>query len=259
MLVMLASVLLGPVAFTLFFLILSLLCLSEFYSLVKLEAVNPQRISGTLLGFFVFVILGLHYIHHVDLAYLLLAVPIMCLIYIAELYSKSSSPFNNIAYTFLGVLYAVLPFCFFYVLGFLDGLYNFRYPIGFMLLLWANDTGAYLFGIKLGKNKLFERHSPKKTWEGLLGGMFTSLLVAFILSNYWQELSLLHWYVVSLIIVCFGSCGDLIESMLKRSVNTKDSGSLLPGHGGLLDRFDGLLLSAPIVFVYLYCIKILFS
>jgi phosphatidate cytidylyltransferase len=258
-LVMLASVLFGPITFTLFFLILSLLCLNEFYPLIKQEDVKPRRVAGTLLGFAGFAILGLYYTNDISITYLLLIVPFVSAIFIAQLYSKSPSPFNDIAYTFLGVVYVVIPFCFFYALGFLDGLYNFRYPLGFMLLLWASDTGAYLVGMNLGKNKLFERHSPKKSWEGFLGGMLFGLIVAFILSNYWNELSLLHWTLVSLIIACFGAYGDLIESMLKRSVNTKDSGSLLPGHGGLLDRFDGLLLSAPIVFVYLYCTKILLN
>jgi phosphatidate cytidylyltransferase len=111
--------------------------------------------------------------------------------------------------------------------------------------------------VRLGKIKLFERHSPKKTWEGLGGGLFTSLLVAFILSTYYTELAAVHWAIISVIIVMVGTCGDLTESMLKRSLHAKDSGSLLPGHGGLLDRFDGLLLAAPIVFTYLYFVLVL--
>lgn len=180
--VMLAAVLLGPTAFTVFFGFLSLFCLNEFYPLVKLEDVKPQRLAGTLLSGVMFAVLGLHYLSDLSLAYLLAAVPILSGIYIGQLYSKSSSPVNNMAYTFFGIVYAVIPFGFFYALAFLDGVYDYRYPLGFMLLLWASDTGAYLFGMNLGKNKLFERHSPKKTWEGLFGGMLTSLVVAFILS-----------------------------------------------------------------------------
>src|ERR1035437_3005527 len=121
-------------------------------------------------------------------------------------------------------------------------------------MLWAHDTGAYLFGIKFGKTPLFERHSPKKTWEGLMGGMGISLLVSLILSYFYAELSALHWAVISIIISVFGTYGDLVESMLKRSMDKKDSGSILPGHGGLLDRFDGLLLSAPLAYIYLYLV-----
>jgi phosphatidate cytidylyltransferase len=121
-------------------------------------------------------------------------------------------------------------------------------------MLWANDTGAYLFGMKFGKRKLFERHSPKKSWEGFFGGMFTSVLVAVGLSFICTENVAIIWVGMAILIASFGTLGDLVESMLKRSLDTKDSGGLLPGHGGLLDRFDGLLLAAPVVYAYLYLI-----
>ncbi|MDF3077917.1 MAG: Phosphatidate cytidylyltransferase [Sphingobacteriaceae bacterium] len=251
-LVMLASVLLGQYTFTVFFLLLSLLCLDEFYRLTKTDAVKPQRFSGILLGIAIFIPTSLHFLFNTDWAYLLVTAPLLTLVFLGELYRTSKTPFHNIGYTLLGIMFAVVPFEFFYSMAFISGEYNFHLPLGFMLLLWASDTGAYLFGVKLGKTKLFERHSPKKTWEGLGGGLFTSLLVAFILSTFYTEIEPVHWAVASLIIVVFGTFGDLTESMLKRSLNAKDSGSLLPGHGGLLDRFDGLLLAAPLVFVYLY-------
>jgi phosphatidate cytidylyltransferase len=121
-------------------------------------------------------------------------------------------------------------------------------------MLWASDTGAYLFGSKFGKTRLFERHSPKKSWEGFFGGMLTSVAVAFVISLYFSEISFLIWSGMAVLIVCFGTLGDLVESMLKRSLDVKDSGSFLPGHGGLLDRFDGLLIGAPVVYSYLYLI-----
>src|SRR5690606_28110217 len=105
-------------------------------------------------------------------------------------------------------------------------------------------------------NRLFERHSPKKSWEGFFGGMLSALLVSFLIAGWFTELSYLNWASAALIIVIFGTMGDLTESMLKRSLNTKDSGNLLPGHGGLLDRVDGLLFAAPMVFVYLYLVNI---
>lgn len=252
MLVMLGSVLLGAYAYTFFFLALTLLCLDEFYRLTETEFIKPQRRWGMLLGLAVYIPISFHYSRGDDWDYTLAIIPVMIFIFIAELYRKRPNPFHNIAYTFLGVVFAVIPFTLFHAMAFLEGDYNFHFPLGFMLLLWASDTGAYLFGVKLGKHKLFERHSPKKTWEGLAGGLVTSLLVSIILSMYFTELSSVHWAVMSAIIVVFGTLGDLTESMLKRSMDAKDSGSLLPGHGGLLDRFDGLLLAAPLVFVYLY-------
>ncbi len=249
--VVLASMLLGKYTFTAFFLLISLFCLNEFYRLVKSETAKPQREWGLLLALVVCIPFCLHFLKNMDWAFLLLVIPVSISIYFCELFSKDSAPFNNISYTFFGVIYAVLPFCFFYSMAFFDGYFNYHYPLGFLLLLWANDTGAYFFGIKLGRTKLFERHSPKKSWEGFFGGMLTSLGVAVILRSQFNELSFINWALVAMIIVVFGTMGDLTESMLKRSIDIKDSGTLLPGHGGLLDRFDGLLLQLQ-WFLYIY-------
>lgn len=253
--VMLASVLLGAYAFTLFFLILSVLCTEEFYKLVRTDEVKPQKRWGMVLVISIYLPLSLYVFKGEPMVYMLICVPIAVLIIVAELYRKLKNPFHNIAYTLFGVLFAALPFCFFYAMAFIDGDYSTHYPLAFLIMLWSNDTGAYLFGISLGKHRLFERHSPKKSWEGFVGGSLCSMLAAFVISLYFRELPLIHWLGVSAIIVSAGTLGDLSESMLKRSLSTKDSGSLLPGHGGLLDRFDGLLLAAPLVFVYLQFFK----
>lgn len=250
-LVMLAAVLLGEKTFAAFFILLSLLCLDEFYRLVKTDTLKPQRITGALLALSIFIPVLLHLNHFDEKNSLIIAIPIAVLIFISELYRKSKVPYQNIGLTFLGIILTILPFCFFAGIGFADGSYNFHYSLGFLILLWSSDTGAYLFGRSIGKNKLFEKHSPKKTWEGFFGGMIVSLLAAFILSTQFREVSYLHWAMMSLIIVIGGTYGDLCESMLKRSFDVKDSGTLLPGHGGVLDRFDGLFIAAPLVYVYL--------
>lgn len=254
--VMLASILFGEYAFTVFVLILSLLCTEEFYRLVKTESVRPQKRWGLALLISIYLPLSQYFSEGENLKYVLICIPVAVLIVVAELYRKHANPFHNISYTLFGVLYAGVPFCFFYMLAFSAGSYSTHYPLAFLILLWASDTGAYLFGIKLGRHKLFERHSPKKTWEGLAGGMITSVAAAAIISFYFHDLRLMEWMGMALIIVCAGTLGDLSESMLKRSVSVKDSGQILPGHGGLLDRFDGLLLASPLVFVYLQLIRV---
>ncbi|TKC12661.1 phosphatidate cytidylyltransferase [Pedobacter polaris] len=253
--VMLASLLNGY-AFTGFYLVLSIVALLEFYKMVKIGGIRPHRNIGIFAASVMFSLTAAYHFFQFELKYLLLIVPLIFSVFIFELYKKNKIPFANISYTFVGFIYVTIPFCFFFSLGFLVDfhVYNFHLPLAFLLLLWASDTGAYLFGVRFGKNRLFERHSPKKSWEGFFGGMLTSLVVSYLISLQFTEMSAAVWGGMSVLIVCFGTLGDLVESMLKRSLDTKDSGSFLPGHGGFLDRFDGLLIAAPVVYVYLYLI-----
>lgn len=247
--------LLGAYIFTLFYLTLSLLCLLEFFTLVKTTGIRPHRTIGYIAGFTLFASVAVKHFFELESKWLLVNIPLFFGIFISELYKKSTIPFSNIAYTFLGLVYAVVPFIFFYNIAYISGNYNANLALGFFILLWTNDTGAYLFGVKFGKKRLFERHSPKKSWEGFLGGILTGVLVASLLANYYLEYTVYQWVGMAVLISCFGTLGDLVESMFKRSLNVKDSGNLLPGHGGVLDRFDGLLMAAPVVFVYLYLIS----
>ncbi len=253
-LVMLASLLSGAYVFVTFYIFLSLMCLVEFFTLVKTTGLRPHKSIGYIAALIIFGSVAGRYFIDFESKWLLINIPLFFGIFIRELYKKSALPFSNIAYTFLGLIYAVVPFIFYVSLAFISGEYNFHLALGFFLMLWANDTGAYLFGVKFGKSRLFERHSPKKSWEGFFGGIFTSVLVAYIISHFYNDYAVYHWMMMGLIISCFGTLGDLVESMFKRSIDIKDSGKILPGHGGVLDRFDGLLLSAPVIFVYLYLI-----
>jgi phosphatidate cytidylyltransferase len=255
--VMLGSMLFGHYPFGIFFLVLTLLCLWEFYGLVKQSGVSPNVQTGMLNGFFIYAIFAL-ITYQDSLTYhklLFLLTLTISAIFIQELFKKSMAPFTNIAYTLAGLVFVCLPFTFFHALAYIKGGFNFHYPLAFLILLWCNDTGAYLAGQAFGRTKLFERHSPKKTWEGFFGGIIIGAGAALIIGYYFKELPWNRWVAVAILISCFGTLGDLIESMFKRSINVKDSGSLLPGHGGLLDRFDGLLLAAPIVYTYLYLIS----
>lgn len=253
-LVMLIALLSGAYVFTGFFMFLSLVCLIEFFTLVKTTGIRPHRTIGYIAAIIIFASVAGRYFIAFETKWLLINIPLLFGIFIRELYKKNTIPFSNIAYTFLGLFYTVVPFIFYVSIAFITGTYNFHLALGFFLMLWANDTGAYLFGVKFGKTRLFERHSPKKSWEGFIGGIFTSLLVAYIISIYFKDYAYFHWLIMAFIISTFGTLGDLVESMFKRSIDIKDSGSILPGHGGVLDRFDGLLLSAPVIFVYLYLI-----
>lgn len=254
--VMIASNLLGPYVFSSFYLLLSGFCLFEFYKLVREGGMAASRETGITNGALLFLVIAANFYSPTGRFIYLLPVTFSA-IFIQELYKKTPAPFTNIAFTFLGIIFAVVPFMFFHAMAFMNvaQVFNFHIPLAFLIILWSNDTGAYLVGSKMGKNKLFERHSPKKTYEGLIGGIIISAIAALILAHFYTELSWQQWVIVSILISCFGTLGDLVESMFKRSINVKDSGGILPGHGGLLDRFDGLLMAAPIVYAYLYFIS----
>jgi phosphatidate cytidylyltransferase len=257
--VMLGSIFLGGYTFTFFYLLLSMLALFEFFKLIQTAGIKPHKTIALIAAAVIFLLTASYPYELFEKRLLLLVIPLITAVFIAELYRKEQQPFVNIALTFAGLVFVTMPFCFFYALGFLNDSaetvpYNFHLPLSFLLLLWASDTGQYLFGVKFGKTPLFARHSPKKSWEGFLGGVFTSVLVSYLLSLWFTELNAFVLAGMAIIIVGFGTLGDLVESMLKRSLNVKDSGDILPGHGGFLDRFDGLLIAAPLVYAYLYLI-----
>ena len=240
----------GSYTFTLLFSLISLFSLLEFYKIIQKK--HPANIPiGIILGVGILSIYGLLSFEAENIY--VLCLPFICIIalFLGELYHKTNQAFIRIAFSITGVIYTILPFICFMQLGFLNTAFSPTIPLGFLILLWSNDTGAYLSGKFLGKHKLFERHSPNKTWEGFFGGITLALISAYILAQYASILPLHIWLISASIIGVFGTYGDLIESMLKRSYGIKDSGHILPGHGGLLDRFDGLLLAAPILYLFL--------
>jgi phosphatidate cytidylyltransferase len=253
--VMLASLLTGHYPFGAFYLLLGLFCQFEFYGLIKKAGYAPNYSAGLLNGAFIYVAFALISFNHAVQPLLFLVPVTFSAIFIQELFKKSATPFQNIAFTFLGLAFTIMPFTFFHAMAYVKGDFNFHIPLGFFVMLWANDTGAYLTGRAFGRTKLFERHSPKKTWEGFIGGLVISGVAGYVLSISYTEIEWKQWVSIALLISCFGTLGDLVESMFKRSINVKDSGSILPGHGGLLDRFDGLLIAAPIVYSYLYFVS----
>ncbi len=257
-LILISAILYSKYSYACLFFIITILGVWEFYTLTIKDDVKPFRILGTIIGGSLFLVTFLIITQTISFKFLILLLIASLLTFFAELYRKQKDPFKNIAFTFLGLIYVALPFSLLSLLvidiqtGFL---YRGEILLGYFLILWANDTGAYLSGRWFGKNKLFERISPKKTWEGAMGGALFSIGVAILCSRFYLSINLLDWIIISIIIVITGSLGDLVESLFKRSIDVKDSGNILPGHGGILDRFDGLLLSVPFVLAYL----ILFS
>lgn len=247
-----ASVSLGQWTYFAIFLGIVVLALLEFYKLAGLDGMVPQKYFGTFCGGMIYVLSFLIESGKIPFQYYYLIFPIVSFVYMIKLYKKfERKPFTNIAYTFLGIFYVAIPFSLLNIAVFDEAGYHFEVILGCLLILWASDTGAYFAGTFFGKRKLFERISPKKSWEGFFGGAALALLFAFGVSKYLDYLDTVQWLVVAVIIIVAGTFGDLIESLLKRSIEIKDSGTTLPGHGGFLDRFDGLLISAPFIVAYL--------
>ena len=190
--------------------------------------------------------------------------------FISELYTKAPNPINNWAYTMLSQMYIALPFAMVNVLAFRgvgNGVvYNYLAPLSVFVFLWTNDTGAYLSGSLFGKHKLFPRVSPGKSWEGSIGGGLLVLLVSALVGMYQNSdmhetatellLTVPQWMGLGLVVVFFGTWGDLVESLFKRTIGIKDSGNILPGHGGMLDRFDSSLMAFPAAVIYLYTLTL---
>ena len=222
------------------------------------ENIKVNRFISTIAGVYFFIAvaafrIGIATNFVIFVPYLLTVV----YLFISELYLKQKDPVNDWAYTMLGQMYIALPLSMINILGFEVSAngntisYNMLIPLCVFIFLWLNDTGAYCSGSLFGKHKLFPRISPAKSWEGSIGGFVASMLVAAILSYYFKDLASWQWYICGAIIVVAGTYGDLVESLFKRSIQIKDSASTIPGHGGFLDRFDGLLLSIPFILTFL--------
>ncbi|WP_114777565.1 phosphatidate cytidylyltransferase [Botryobacter ruber] len=246
------GILFGEWTYFLLFLGLTLLGILEFYRLVALqEGVKPNKGLGVTLGGFIYVAAFLVERELVAAELLYLLPPVLFLVFVLELYRKLPQPFTNVAFTVLGALYIAIPFGLLHLLAYLQEAYSWQPVLGLLLLIWAADTGAYIFGKSFGKHKLLARVSPGKTWEGWAGGVLMAVAVAWLLSFFFADLELYQWIGVAVIVSVFGVLGDLAESLLKRSLGVKDSGTLLPGHGGILDRFDSLLMVIPFVVAFL--------
>lgn len=249
---LLGSMYYSPYSFWILMLALTVLTQYEFYKLLGMSGSLPLKIYGTFCGALIVCLTFFIESFKIGFQFYYIMVPMLTLTFFIKLYRKKDTrPFENLGYTFLGIIYVALPFALVNELAFLDHVFQPLLPIGVLLILWVNDSGAYFSGRLLGKRKLFERISPKKTWEGFVGGAVFALIASFFYAKYSQILDTTQWMCIAAIIVITGTLGDLVESLFKRSIAIKDSGSIIPGHGGFLDRFDGLLLSMPFIVTFM--------
>ncbi|MDN5553960.1 phosphatidate cytidylyltransferase [Prevotella sp.] len=261
----------SPRAMVALFALITGMAVWEYTGLVnQRENIKVNRFISTIAGVYFFIAvaafrIGISTNFVIFVPYLLTIV----YLFISELYLKQKDPINDWAYTMLGQMYIALPFSMINILGFEvsangNGIsYNMLIPLCVFIFLWLNDTGAYCSGSLFGKHKLFPRISPAKSWEGSIGGGILVMIVAGVIGYMTNEngastshLSVIGWIGLGLTVVVFGTLGDLVESLFKRTLNIKDSGNILPGHGGMLDRFDSSLMAIPAAVIYLYTIQI---
>lgn len=251
--VILGSILAGPWTFALVFGFFSVMILREFYHLAGTAGLFPQKKVGLTMGGTIFVLtfLNLKGVLSVSLAGLIL--PMLFVIPILELYRAKSNALENVAVTIFGILYISMPISLFSLYVFPNfpsgGRYDPDLLIILFILVWVYDSGAYLFGVTMGKHRLFERISPKKSWEGFFGGMLLSVVVAILINLFFSGYDLKFLIPFAIAISASGTVGDLFESLIKRNLGIKDSGNFMPGHGGWLDRFDSILFASPFVYI----------
>jgi phosphatidate cytidylyltransferase len=256
---MLGAILWSP--WTLFALLLAIsgIALYEYYSIFRARGYTPLVKGGIISGFLILLFIFLERQSFVPTKYLdLIMVPVIGM-WFSFILVKRTDMIHSLMITITGLLYIILPLSLipFIAQNQVTGFeYNPEILIGTLLIIWTYDTSAYICGILFGKHKMAPSISPKKSWEGFFGGMVFAILLGFLYARFTSLLNITDWIILSFIIVLTGTAGDLFESLIKREAGVKDSGKIMPGHGGILDRFDSLLLIIPFVFLYLYLIKI---
>ncbi len=256
--IVVGSVLWNKYSFATVFIAFSALASAEFYHLTKDLTHTPRgtRFVDILGSILLFLTLYIYADKDFNMSGIITVPYIVYFLvrFIMQLYDKVERPLEGWAYSFLGQIYVALPFA-------LCNILYFRFSplilLSLCVFIWINDTGAYLVGCTIGKHRLFERISPKKSWEGFWGGLILAATAAYIASLYFNDLNTWQWIGLALTCSIFGTWGDLCESLIKRSLNVKDSGNMLPGHGGWLDRLDSVLLAAPAAILYLFIVMTL--
>ncbi len=254
-LVMLTAIIASSYSYALLFLLILYRGIAEYSDLFKETEVRPNRVLSYGISILLFAASFLIAQGILETKYLFVLFPMFQIVMAAELYRKKEKPLENLAATFFSIIYLAIPLSLINFLVFpeiLPGkIYTPKLLIALFCLIWIYDSGAYLVGISIGKHRLFERISPKKSWEGAVGGTISALIAAYFISGFIPEIKLGHWFAIGFLTVISATFGDLTESMLKRYFGIKDSGNLLPGHGGILDRFDSLFFAAPVLVFYL--------
>ena len=262
--VLIGAILYGSKSFGMLFVFITGMAIAEFCGIVKKHRQSTFSTGLAVLGgAFLFIALFV-LCHGTDINPVTLLTPYIAIVayaFIRQLFDTKSKPLDNYAYFALSQIYIALPFALLNILATVgtepETTYSWLMPLSIFIFIWCNDSGAFCVGCTIGRHKMFERISPKKTWEGFIGGAVVAIAAGVVMSHFFEIMNVWQWMGFAAVVVVSGTLGDLIESSMKREMQIKDSGNILPGHGGMLDRFDSTLLAIPCVLIYLNLIGIL--
>lgn len=255
--VLIGGILYNQYSFLIVFSLITTLALYEFYGLIcKTKNAEINRVLNTIGGLLLFI--GGYFFFSSPDKQLITLVPYgiyILSLFISELFLKGNNPIQALAYAALGQIYLAIPLSLLSYLAFgydmANGAYHYAFLLALFVFIWVNDSFAYLTGSLFGKHRMCERISPKKSWEGFVGGAIFTIAASVVFANYFTQLPVWGWVGYAITMIIFGTLGDLVESLFKRTLNVKDSGNLLPGHGGILDRIDSVIFSIPALFIYI--------
>ena len=257
---------LRPISMIFLFALVTGLTVWEYGGLVnEWDDIQVNRFISTVAGVYLFLAFAGYCTGYTPATVFIPYLVTVIYLIISELFTKAPNPINNWAYTMLSQMYIALPYSMINVLAFQSNAegevsFNYMLPLSLFIFLWVNDTGAYCCGSLLGRHKLFPRVSPGKSWEGSIGGaifvVIAAAVIGYLVGGMQGGYSIPVWIGLGLTVVVFGTLGDLVESLFKRTLGIKDSGSILPGHGGMLDRFDSSLMAIPAAVIYFYTLSL---
>lgn len=260
--VIVACILWKSATFTVLFTAVTGLCIREFCQIMnEQESIQINATVCTISGMYFFLAMSGFCSGRMPSAVFIPYLLSIVYLFVSELYLRSTHALNNWAFSMLSQMYISFPLATLNALAFQQAgngnaiIYNPILPLSVFIFIWSNDTGAYCFGTLLGRHKLFPRISPHKSWEGSAGGALIALIASQVIACFEPTINRLAWLGLALTVVVFGTWGDLVESLMKRQLRIKDSGDILPGHGGWLDRFDSSLLAIPASVIFLYFIN----
>ena len=238
-------------AFALFAMVL-IITVYEFFKMCLKKNITPQVVPNIIISVFIYALFFLTENNIIDDKFRIILIPLGLVVPVIEIFRQKQNPVQNIAFTLLAIIYFALPLSIFNMAltpyASQPEIYKPEILIGLFVIIWLNDTGAYLVGSLLGKHKMAEKISPNKTWEGTFGGALLGMIVSLIFFRYFEYFNTIQIIIIALAVIVAGTFGDLTESLIKRNFEVKDSGTLLPGHGGFFDRFDSLLFAAPVYY-----------